>query len=297
MTVARVALPDAAARPVPLPVARRRRRFRFRRHGGILIGTALLLVWAIPAALAPWLTPYGYAEQRLEAALRPPSAAHPFGTDELGRDVLTRVLYGARVTLLLGLAVVAVSGTFGMLLGALSGFLGGWQDEGLMRATEVVMAFPSIILAMAIVVALGPSIEHAAVAMMLVWWPPYARLARGEVLAIKRLDFVEAAVALGQRRWRILLRHVLPNIASRVVALGTLDIGAAIITGAGLSFLGLGAVPPAPELGAMLSKGRELPTAWWVTVFPGLAILMSVLGLNYLGDNLRDLADPRRALD
>lgn len=286
--------PHLAAAP---QAARRRRRFRFRRHGGILVGLLLLLVWALPAVFASWLSPYDYDEQQLETVLQPPSPAHPFGTDDLGRDVLTRVLFGARVTLVLGLVVVAVSGTFGMLLGALSGFLGGWQDEALMRATEVVMAFPSIILAMTIVVALGPSIEHAALAMMLVWWPPYARLARGEVLAIKRLDFVEAAVALGQRRWRILVRHVLPNIVSRILALGTLDIGAAIITGAGLSFLGLGAVPPAPELGAMLSRGRELPTAWWVTVFPGLAILMSVLGLNYLGDNLRDLADPRRALD
>jgi len=275
---------------------RPRRPFRFTRHGGLVVGAILVLVWAGPAILAPWLSRYDYSEQQLEAALSPPTSTHVFGTDELGRDVFARVLYGARVTLVLGLAVVAVSSAFGTLLGAVSGFLGGWQDEALMRATEVVMAFPSIILAMAIVVALGPSIEHAAIAMMLVWWPPYARLARGEVLALKRLDFVEAATALGQRRWRVLIRHVLPNIASRILALATLDVGAAIITGAGLSFLGLGAVPPAPELGAMVSKGRELPTAWWVTVFPGLAILTSVLGLNFLGDSLRDLTDPRRAL-
>jgi peptide/nickel transport system permease protein len=277
-------------------IRRPRRRFRFTRHGGLVVGAILVLVWAGPAILAPWLSRYDYSEQQLEAALSPPTATHVFGTDELGRDVFARVLYGARVTLVLGLAVVAVSSAFGTLLGAVSGFLGGWQDEALMRATEVVMAFPSIILAMAIVVALGPSIEHAAIAMMLVWWPPYARLARGEVLALKHLDFVEAATALGQRRWRVLIRHVLPNIASRILALATLDVGAAIITGAGLSFLGLGAVPPAPELGAMVSKGRELPTAWWVTVFPGLAILTSVLGLNFLGDSLRDLTDPRRAL-
>lgn len=285
-------LPAALAAPRP-----RRARVRFRRHGGLVIGALLLLVWVVPAVLAPWVSPQGYADQALDAVLQPPSVAHPFGTDELGRDVLSRVLFGARVTLLLGLVVVAVSGTFGTLLGSLSGFLGGWADELLMRATEIVMAFPSIILAMAIVVALGPSIQNAAMAMMLVWWPPYARLARGEVLAVKRQDYVEAAVALGQRRGAILLRHVLPNIAGKVLALATLDVGSAIITGAGLSFLGLGAVPPSPELGAMLSRGRELPTAWWVTVFPGIAILMSVLGLNYLGDNLRDLADPRRALD
>ncbi|MGQ0572052.1 MAG: ABC transporter permease [Armatimonadota bacterium] len=271
-------------------------RFRFSRHGGLAVGAVLVLLWAVPAALASWISPYDYSDQRLDAALKPPTAAHFFGTDELGRDVFSRVLFGAQVTLILGLVVVGISGTFGMLVGALSGFLGGWEDELLMRATEVVMAFPSIILAMAIVVALGPSIEHAALAMILVWWPPYARLARGEVLALKRLDFVEAATAIGQRPCRILTRHVLPNIISRVLALATLDIGSAIITGAGLSFLGLGAVPPAPELGAMVSKGRELPTAWWVTLFPGLAILMSVLGLNFMGDSLRDLTDPRRRL-
>jgi peptide/nickel transport system permease protein len=257
-------------------------------------GAALVLIWAVPGILAPWVSPYGYDEQLLEAALKAPSRQHVFGTDELGRDVLSRVFFGARVTLLLGLTVVAVSAAFGMGVGAVSGFLGGWADEALMRATEIVMAFPSIILAMAIVVALGPSIEHAALAMMLVWWPSYARLARGEVLAMKQLEFVEAAVAVGQQRSRVLLRHILPNVVPRLIVLATLDLGSAIITAAGLSFLGLGAVPPTPELGAMVSKGRELPTAWWVTVFPGLAILSSVLGLNFIGDAVRDVVDPRQ---
>jgi peptide/nickel transport system permease protein len=163
-----------------------------------------------------------------------------------------------------------------------------------MRVTEIVMAFPSIILAMAIVVALGPSIEHAALAMILVWWPPYTRLARGEVLNIRQLEFVEAAVAVGQAPRRVLQKHIVPNIMPRLMVLATLDLGSAIITAAGLSFLGLGAVPPTPELGAMVSKGRELPTAWWVTVFPGLAILSTVLGLNFVGDAVRDLIDPQR---
>jgi peptide/nickel transport system permease protein len=244
--------------------------------------------------LAPWVSPYGYDEQVLESALSGPSPQHPFGTDDLGRDVLSRVFYGARVTLVLGVVVVTVSAGFGVTVGAIAGFVGGWTDELMMRATEIVMAFPSIILAMAIVVALGPSIEHAALAMILVWWPPYARLARGEVLNVRGLEFVEAAVAVGQPPRRVLQKHIVPNIVPRLMALATLDLGSAIITAAGLSFLGLGAVPPTPELGAMVSKGRELPTAWWVTVFPGLAILSTVLGLNFVGDAVRDLVDPQR---
>jgi peptide/nickel transport system permease protein len=256
-------------------------------------GVLLVLLCVGPAVFAHWLAPYPYDEQHLDLDLRGPSPEHPFGTDELGRDILSRVLFGMRVTFLLGLVVVSMSYVTGLVLGSASGYFGGLTDEILMRATEVVMAFPAIVLAMAIVVALGPSVEHAAFAMILVWWPPYARLVRGEVLAVRGEEFVEAAVAVGQRPERILRKHVLPNIVPRVSVFATLDVGSAIVAGAGLSFLGLGAVPPSPELGSMVSKGAELPMAWWIALFPGLAILVSVLGVNFVGDGLRDLADPK----
>jgi len=257
------------------------------------MGAILVLVPALVALLAPWISPFGFEDQQLEMVLKAPTALHPFGTDDLGRHLLTRVMFGARVTLILGVVVVALSGVFGLVVGAVSGYAGAWTDELLMRATEVVMAFPSIVLAMTIVVALGPGIEHAALAMVLVWWPPYARLARAEVLAVKSLEFVEAAVAVGQGPVRILARHILPNVVPRLFVLATMDVGSAIVAGAGLSFLGLGAVPPTPELGAMVSDGIKVPTAWWVAMFPGLVILGSVLGFNFMGDGVRDLVDPR----
>lgn len=279
-------------RVIPGGPARRALR-RLRARGSLVLGAALVLVSAVAAAAAPWAAPYHYEAQRLELTLRPPTGEHWFGTDELGRDVLSRVLFGARPTLALGIVVVGISGAFGLLVGAASAYAGGWIDELVMRAGEVVMAFPSIVLAMTIVVALGPGIEHAALAMALVWWPPYARLARAEVLAVKGVEFVEAAVAAGQRPARIFRRHVLPNVVPTVLVLAAMDVGSAIVTGAGLSFLGLGVVPPMPELGAMVSKGVETPTAWWVALFPGLLILWSVLGFNFLGDGVRDLVDPR----
>jgi peptide/nickel transport system permease protein len=285
-------LHDELSRPSGLhnDVVSRRAWFR---SGSLALGGILVLVPALGAILAPWVSSFGYEDQQLEMVLKAPTMFHLFGTDDLGRDLLTRVLYGSRVTLILGVVVVAVSGVFGLLVGAVSGYAGGWTDEFLMRATEIVMAFPSIVLAMTIVVALGPGVEHAALAMVLVWWPPYARLARAEVLAVKNLEFVEAAVAVGQNPGRVLGRHILPNVVPRLFVLATMDVGSAIIAGAGLSFLGLGAVPPMPELGAMVSDGIKVPTAWWVALFPGLVILGSVLGFNFLGDGVRDLVDPR----
>jgi peptide/nickel transport system permease protein len=284
---------EDARRASPIGERRSGRFSGLFRHPSLAVGAILVLIPALAAALAPWIIPYGVEDQHLDIILQAPTAAHLFGTDDLGRDLLSRVLLGARVTLILGLVVVVISAAFGLAVGAGSGYAGGWTDELLMRATEVVMAFPSIVLAMTIVVALGPGIEHAALAMVLVWWPPYARLARAEVLAIKGIEFVEAAVAVGQGPGRILGRHILPNVVPRLFVLATMDVGSAIIAGAGLSFLGLGAVPPTPELGAMVSDGIKVPTAWWVALFPGLVILGSVLGFNFLGDGIRDLADPR----
>ncbi|MBI4276961.1 MAG: ABC transporter permease [Armatimonadetes bacterium] len=274
---------------------RRRSSGRLRRRAGLTLGLVLVAVWVAAAVLAPLLSPAGPFDQQMEQSFRPPSRAHPFGTDDLGRDVLARVLYGGRITLTLGAGVVAVGSALGLAVGAASGFVGGWTDEVLMRATEVIMAFPSIILAMAIAVALGPGIVNAGLAMVLVWWPPYARLVRGEVLAVKQMEYVEASVALGQTPFGVLWRAILPNVSSSVIVLVTVDLGGAIITGAGLSFLGLGAVPPSPEWGAMVNAGKELYQQWWVATFPGLAMFMVVLGFNFLGDGVRDLLGPGRA--
>lgn len=269
---------------------------RLWRRAGVAAGMLVLSVWAALALAAPWLAPYGYDEQRVAESLQPPSGHHLFGTDNLGRDIFTRVLYGGRVTLFIGIGVVAVGAVAGMAIGTISGYAGGGLDELIMRSTEVIMAFPSIILAMAIAVALGPGVLHAAMAMVLVWWPAYARLARGEVLNIRRLEYVDAAVAIGQRPWRILLRAIVPNIRASIIVLATVDLGAAVVTAAGLSFLGLGAVPPTPEWGAMVSDGRELPQAWWIAGFPGVAIFSTVLAFNFLGDAVRDFLDPRHRL-
>ncbi len=263
------------------------------RSVGVLAGVIVLATWAALAIAAPVLSPYGYDDQRPTETLQPPSPRHLFGTDDLGRDILTRVLYGGRVTLLIGIGVVSVASAAGMAIGTVSGYVGGGLDEFIMRATEVIMAFPSIILAMAIAVALGPGVLHAGMAMVLVWWPAYARLARGEVLNIRRLEYVDAEVAMGQRPWRILLRAIVPNIRASIIVLATVDIGGAIVTAAGLSFLGLGAVPPTPEWGAMVSAGRELPQAYWIAGFPGLAIFTTVLAFNFLGDAVREYLDPR----
>jgi peptide/nickel transport system permease protein len=277
-------------------VVRAVRSRRAWRAAGVLAAATVLGSWGVLAAAAPLLSPYGYDEQRVDEILQPPSGRHPFGTDDLGRDILTRVLYGGRVTLLIGVGVVSVASAAGMAIGTISGYVGGGLDELLMRSTEVIMAFPSIILAMAIAVALGPGVLHAAMAMALVWWPSYARLARGEVLNIRRLEYVDAAVAIGQRPWRILLGAIVPNIRASIIVLATVDLGSAIVTAAGLSFLGLGAVPPTPEWGAMVSAGRELPQAWWIAGFPGAAIFSTVLAFNFLGDAVQDFLDPRHHL-
>jgi peptide/nickel transport system permease protein len=277
-------------------VVRAVRSRRAWRAASVLAAVLVLASWIVLAAAAPLLSPYGYDEQRVDESLQPPSGRHLFGTDDLGRDILTRVLYGGRVTLLVGVGVVSVASAAGMAIGTVSGYVGGGFDELIMRPTEVIMAFPSIILAMAIAVALGPGVLHAALAMALVWWPSYARLARGEVLNIRRLEYVDAEVAIGQRTWRILTRAIVPNIRASIIVLATVDLGSAIVTAAGLSFLGLGAVPPTPEWGAMVSAGRELPQAWWIAGFPGAAIFSTVLAFNFLGDAVRDLLDPRHRL-
>jgi peptide/nickel transport system permease protein len=266
---------------------------RLLRNPMVVSGGVVVLAWVFIAASAPWIAPYDPIEQEVLNRLAPPSSHHWLGVDGLGRDVLSRVVHGGRVSLPVAAVVVLVASICGTLYGALAGFAGKWLDEVSMRIVDMVLAFPALILAMAIAAALGPSIRNSMLAMLLVWWPPYARLARGQVLALKAHDFVASARSLGMSNRRILFRHVLPNAVAPSLVLMAMDFGNAIIITAALSFLGLGAVPPTPEWGAMVAEGRELMQHWWISTFPGLAILTVAIACNFIGDGLRDAIDPR----
>jgi len=266
---------------------------RLARNPMVVSGVVVVLAWALIAATAPWIAPYDPIEQDVENRLAPPSSLHWLGQDGMGRDVLSRLLYGGRVSLPVAAVVVVLASIFGTLYGALAGFVGKGLDEAAMRIVDMVLSFPALILAMAIAAALGPSIHNSMLAMLLVWWPPYARLARGQVLALKECDFIPAARSLGMSSRRILLRHILPNALNPSLVLMAMDFGNAIIITAALSFLGLGTVPPTPEWGAMVSEGRELMQQWWISTFPGLAILTVAIACNFIGDGVRDVLDPR----
>ena len=242
--------------------------------------------------LAPWITPYAPDTVNVAGRLAAPSLAHWLGTDELGRDVLTRIIYGARTSLAVGFTVVLIGGAAGTLIGAVAAYARGWVEEILMRATDLMFCFPPIILAMAIAAALGIGTRNTVIAMLVVWWPKFARLARSLVLGQRSLEYVAAARVIGFPPTHILFRQILPNAVGPLVVLITLDLGNAILVFAGLSFLGLGVVPPTPEWGSMVSEGRELVSQWWVATFPGLAILTVVIGFNFVGDGLRDWLDP-----
>lgn len=258
-----------------------------------VVGLAIVAGWILIGIFAPAIAPYPPLKQNIVDRLDPPSATYLFGTDQLGRDVFSRVLYGGRISLPAGLMVVLGALLVGGAIGALAGWFGGWFDEIVMRVTEVFMAFPTIILAMAIAAALGPSLLNAILAMVIVWWPNYARLMRGLVTSIKSEQYVEAARVLGVPELRILWRSVLPNCAAPLVVLGTIDFGAAILVFAGLSFLGLGSDPATPEWGRMIADGVQFFDQWWVSAFPGLAICTVVIGFNFIGDGIRDALDPR----
>jgi len=268
-----------------------------RRWGGTwtigLVGAAVIVSWSAIAVLAPRLAPHSPRQVDVMARLKAPSAEHPFGTDSLGRDVLSRVLVGARVSLPAGVVVVLLAAAFGTVYGGVAAYAGRTMEEVQMRVTDLFLSFPPLLLAMAIAAGLGKGVLNTIVAMAIVWWPKYARLARSLVLVQRSLEYVEAARALGQGAGRTLLRHIVPNAIGPVVALLALDVGNAMITFAGLSFLGLGVVPPTPEWGAMVSEGQVLIDQWWVSTFPGLAIFTVVVGFNFLGDALRDWLDPR----
>lgn len=260
----------------------------------MLAGALLVATLVIVAAGASWIAPYDPTAQVLAENLAPPSSAHPLGQDKLGRDILARVIHGTRVSLAVGVATVLVSLAIGATIGAVAGFAGGWVDEAVMRAVDVLLAFPGLLLAIALTGILGPSLRNVVIALCLIGWTGYARLARGEVARLREREFVEAARALGVPERRILVRHVVPLLATPLLVQATFGMAAAIVAEASLSFLGLGAQPPTASWGAMLNDGRAFVlVAPHLTIFPGLAILVTVLGLNFLGDGLRDRLDVR----
>jgi peptide/nickel transport system permease protein len=273
---------------------------RLGRHGVALVGVLVIVASAVLAALAPALAPADPIRNDLLSRLTPPmwmdggSGRHPLGTDTLGRDVVSRLLYGARVSLLVGFAAVLVAGAVGVALGLVAGYYGGRLDDLLMRVGDVQLAFPVLVLAIAVLSVVGASLANVIVVLAVTGWVTYARIARAETLSLRQRDFVEGARALGARDGAILRRHILPNVLPPITVVATFSVARTIIAEASLSFLGLGIPPPAPSWGAMLDEGRNyLTTGWWLALFPGLAILLLVLGINLVGDWLRDALDPR----
>ena len=269
----------------------------FSRSASSMAGLVIVAVFLVVTAIGPWIVPYpedARGAVHLERKLQPPGAAHWFGTDEVGNDVYTRVVLGARVSLQIGLVITVIAALIGVPLGIVAGYLGGALGELVMRVTDVFLSVPALILTLAVVGALGPGIVNAMLALALVWWPGYVRLVQSKTLALTHETYVEAARAVGSGRLRIVFVHILPNCVSPIVVKASMDMGLAILGAASLGFIGLGAQPPYPEWGAMISYGRNyLPTWWWYSAFPGLAIYLTVLGFNLLGDGLRDLLDPK----
>lgn len=258
----------------------------------------VLAVIALLAVFAPWVTPFpgdAIGQVHPGVSFRPPSAHNWFGTDDLGRDLFTLVVFGGRISLGAGALAIAFSLSIGIPLGLLAGYVGGWIDEVIMRFTDIVLSFPSLLLAVSISALLGPSLVNAIIAIALSWWPWYTRLIRSQVLIIRSSGYVESALLAGQSQSAILLRHVLPNAIAPIVIQASMDLGSVILTLAGLSFLGMGAQPPTPEWGLLVSQGRNyILSDWWYVTFPGLAILIAAGALNLVGDGLRDALDPRR---
>jgi peptide/nickel transport system permease protein len=258
------------------------------------VGVGIVVLTAMAAVVGPWLVPFDPSAQDLPLRLAAPSAAHPLGLDELGRDILARLLIGARISLLVGVSVVSVSAVVGTAIGAMAGYVGGWVDDVIGRVMDVLLAFPGILLAIALVAVLGPSLTNVILALVVIGWVGYARLVRGQVLKVRELEYVQAARAVGAPTARVIVRHVVPATLSAVTVQATLGMAGAIIAEASLSFLGLGVQPPTPSWGSMLDAGRaHLLDAPHLTLFPGIAIAALVLGLNFVGDALRDRLDPR----
>ncbi|XVH30356.1 nickel transporter permease [Haloferacaceae archaeon DSL9] len=274
---------------------RRSRRLRqFLSNPLNVFGLGVVAGLTAMALVGPIFAPYEPTSQELANRLHSPSAAHPLGTDQLGRDILSRMMYGARISLGIAVAVTAIRLVLGTVIGLIAGYVGGWIDEALMRLVDVQLAFPGLILALVIAGILGPSLRNVMIALAVVGWASYARVVRSSVLSTKEREFVKAAQLMGVSRTHVVLRHLLPNVASPVIVLATLNLGTVVLATAGLSFIGLGAQPPTPEWGTMLSEGRHhLHDAWWIANVPGAAIMLTVFGFNVLGDGLRDLLDPK----
>jgi len=265
------------------------------RHPLAAAGLAIVVLLVLIAALAPLLAPDAPAAQHLADRLQGPSPRHWLGTDELGRDILSRLLFGTRITLGIVALVTAIAAPIGLVIGCMAGYAGGWVDAALMRVTDVFLALPRLILTLAFVAALGPGIENAVLAIALVAWPPYARIARAETLALRGSEFVAAARLAGASSARIVLRHIMPLCLASVIVRVSLDMAGVILIAAGLGFLGLGAQPPSPEWGAMIAAGRKyMLDQWWVAAMPGIAIAAVSLAFNLLGDGLRDVLDPKQ---
>jgi len=262
-----------------------------------VIGFCFVLVFLIIALIGPWIITYPgdiKGAIHMDQKLRPPSSKYPFGTDEVGRDIYSRVIIGTRLSLQIGLIIIFVAMGIGVPLGIIAGYFGGWVGEIIMRITDIFLSIPGLLLALAIVGALGPGIKNAMLALSIVWWPGYVRLVQGKTLSLREESFVEAAKSIGASKLRIVFNHILPNCTSPIIVKASMDMGMAILFAANLGFIGVGAQPPIPEWGAMISSGRNyLPDHWWMATFPGLAILITVLGFNLLGDGLRDVLDPQ----
>jgi len=259
-----------------------------------LLSLILIALLVFTGFFAPFLAPYDPVEISPDRRLTPPSGSHTLGTDEVGRDILSRIIWGARISLQIGLTIVFFATAIGLFIGLISGYFGGILDQILMRFTDMFMSFPSLILAIAMTAALGPSLFNAVLAMIIVWWPIYARLIRGEVLTVKEKEYIKAIKALGAHPFKILFFHVLPNSIDVIIVRASIDFGNAVMFCAALSFIGLGAQPPQPEWGAMVTTGRDyLRDAWWLVTFPGLAIFLTVMAFNLFGDSLRDYLDPK----
>lgn len=270
---------------------------RFARSRNVMAGSIVLLIIIVLVLLAPVITSVEPTEQFRRDRLQPPSAEFLFGTDNLGRDIFTRILYGGRVSLQVGIFSVAIGATLGTLLGLMAGYFGGWLDTLIMRLIDMMLAFPGILLALVIIAVLGRDLRNVMIAVGVSSIPIYTRVVRGSTLSIKQFDFILAAQALGASSWRIMILHILPNVMAPIIVITTNGVAGAIIAGAALSFLGLGQQPPDPEWGLMLNEGREyIRVAAWVTTYPGLAIMITVLSINLLGDGLRDILDPRLRL-
>jgi peptide/nickel transport system permease protein len=271
--------------------------YRLRQSPLSMVGLVLVIFVILVGLVSPLVVPFpedAEGNTRMRDKLLAPNDTYYFGTDDVGRDVFSRTIIATQTSLAIGFVVLLIAILIGVPLGAVSGFLGGWVDEVIMRITDIFLTVPALVLAMAMGVSLGPGMTNAMLAISLVWWPGYARLTRGQVLSLREQEFIESARALGAGSWHTILRHILPNVLSPVIIKASMDMGFAILVAAGLGYIGVGVQPPRPEWGVMISEGRGLVRqAWWISTFPGLAMFITVMGFNLLGDGLRDIFDPK----